>query len=41
MTDKPEQSQFTSAQLAMAGICAAVVLVIIVIAMAFWNSVTG
>jgi hypothetical protein len=41
MSDKPEQSQFSSTQLAMAGLCAAVILVVIVIAFALWNSVSG
>jgi len=41
MSDKPEQPQFSSAQLAMAGLCAAVVLVVIVIAFAIWNSVSA
>ena len=41
MTDKPEQARFSSAQLAMAGLCAAVVLVVIVIALALWNSMSG
>ena len=41
MTDKREQERFSSAQLAMAGLCAAVVLVVIVIAIALWNSVPG
>jgi len=41
MNDKPEQSRFSSAQLATAGLCAAVVLIVIVIAFAIWNSVSA
>ena len=40
-TDKPEQPRFSSAQLAMAGLCAAVFLVVLVIAFALWNAMTG
>ena len=41
MSEKPEQTRFSSAQLAMAGLCAAVLLVVIVIAFALWNSMAG
>ena len=41
MNDKPEQARFSTAQLAMAGLGAAVVLMVIVIAIALWNSVAG
>jgi len=41
MSDKPEQTRSSSAQMAMAGLCAALVLVVAVIALALWNSMSG
>lgn len=41
MNDKPDQPRFSSAQMAMAGLCAALVLIVIVIAIALWNSMSG
>ena len=41
MSDKPEQTRFSDAQLALAGLGAAVVLIVIVIAIALWNSMSG
>lgn len=41
MSDKPEQTRFSSVQIAVAGLCAAVVLVVIVIAFTLWNFMTG
>ena len=40
-TEKPQQPRFSSAQLAMAGLCAALVLIVVLIAIALWNSVPG
>ena len=40
-TEKPQQPRFSSAQLAMAGLCAALVLIVVLIAVALWNSVPG
>jgi uncharacterized membrane protein YkgB len=41
MTDKPEQPRYSDTQLAAAGLGAAVVLVVIIIAIALWNSMSG
>lgn len=41
MSDKPEKPRFSPAQLAIAGLAAAVALIIIVIANALWNSMPG
>ena len=41
MSDKPDQTRFSSAQVVVAGLCAAVVLIVVVIAFALWNSVSG
>jgi uncharacterized OsmC-like protein len=41
MSDKPEQSRFSPAQLALAGLCAALVLVVLVIAVSVWSSASG
>jgi hypothetical protein len=41
MSDKPEQPRFSSAQIAMAGLGAALVLIVIVMMIALWNSMSG
>lgn len=41
MDDKQRRARYSTAQLAMAGLGAAVVLLVIVIAIALWNSVSG
>lgn len=41
MTDEPERPRFSSAQIAMAGLGTAVVLIVIVIALALWESMSG
>ncbi len=41
MSDKPDQPRFSSTEMAVAGFCAALALVMVMIAISLWTSATG